>query len=178
MSASRTTPKELSALLYRVLDCLDNPATEEGEANDVIAEIEATIDELDKPYCRDPPDRGPALDWSEGASVNGTSFRDYYNSPWGFEETIALLVTASGQPAASPDQEKLSVEFRGTFNGSPFTLYDYKEDREIHIGGFDALNTCGLVAALTVALNAVAPTPYQAREYYDARGRHGWPVKR
>lgn len=115
------------------------------------------------------------LDWSE-PSIDGTSLRGYYESPWSFEETVARLITASGQPARSFDQYKTSVEFRGTFHGHVFTLYDYKEGRTIHIGGADDLDRVGFVKALTAALMLVTPTPYTAAEYYSDKIGHSWGI--
>ena len=108
-------------------------------------------------------------------SMGGGSLRGYYESPWMFEETVARLASASGQPAATSDGYKTSVEFTGTFKGHSFALYDYKEDRAIHIGGGDQLNLAGLVDALNTQLASVEPTPYSAKEYYDQRRGHGWP---
>lgn len=107
----------------------------------------------------------------------GTGLRGYYCSPWPFELTVAKLITASGQPAKSYDGYKTSVEFSGMFDGQPFTLYDYKEDREIHIGGHESLNITGLYEVLTAALGSVDPTPYEAKEYYDECVGHSWPKK-
>jgi|SRR5882672_4665549 len=104
----------------------------------------------------------------------GGSFRDYFKGPWSFEETVARLITASGQVAASCDEHKTSVEFLGRFEGQPFALYDYKEDREIHIGGQDGLNVAGLVKELLSELEAVQPTEYSAQEYYDEKKGHAW----
>jgi hypothetical protein len=109
--------------------------------------------------------------------LGGCWLRDYFKSPWGFEETVARLVALSGQPATSSDQYKTSVEFRGAFDGEYFALYDYKSDREIHIGGTNALDVAGLQAALATALATVRPMPYQAQEFYDdASPGHQWPL--
>jgi hypothetical protein len=105
----------------------------------------------------------------------GTSFRSYYDSPWTFEETVARLLTLSGQPAKSLDEYKTSVEFRGTFKGQVFTLYDYKEDRAFHVGGTEALDVVGLAIVLTGYLKDSPPSPYAAREYYNDKTGHGWP---
>jgi hypothetical protein len=105
----------------------------------------------------------------------GGHFRDYFKGPWSFEETVARLITASGQPAESSDQEKSSVDFVGVFEGQRFTLYDYKEDRQIHIGGENELNVAGLIEELTKELASVQPTEYVAREFYNERKGHQWP---
>lgn len=107
---------------------------------------------------------------------SGTALRGYYDSPWSFEETVARLITASGQPAQSFDQYKTSVEFTGYLDGKVFTLYDYKEDREIHIGGENGLNVYLLQELLTAELRKVEPTPYSVKEYYDQMEGHSYPV--
>lgn len=100
----------------------------------------------------------------------------FIDSPFSFEETVARLITLSGQdPTATTDQHKVSVEFTGLFNGHKFTLYDYKEDREIHIGGNERLDVKGLIQELLVSLNSVEPSTYWAPEYYDQEQGHGWP---
>jgi hypothetical protein len=112
------------------------------------------------------------------ARHGSTQLIAYYESPWSFEETVARLVTASGQPAASPDGgEKVSVEFTGAYRGQPFILYDYKGDRSIHIGGGHELTAPvrGLVNQLTEILSLVEPTPYQVAERYDEKKSHSWP---
>lgn len=117
----------------------------------------------------------PELVWSTDFA-DGTSLRGYFTLPGcTFQETVARLITLSGQnPSELSDRDKVSVEFGGTFDGRPFTLYDYKEGRALHIGGKDGLDVNGLIAHLRTALVDVAPTPYEAREYYDARLGHSW----
>jgi hypothetical protein len=120
------------------------------------------------------------LTWNADADLNGTSLQDYLMKgewPWSFEETVARLITASGQNPPANDGYKVSVEFIGTFNGKVFTLYDYKEDRELHIGAHNQDDIRGLTAAVRDALSAVEPSPYEAREYYDKeRGHRWWPA--
>lgn len=115
--------------------------------------------------------------WSDGAR-GGTSLQGYLdNLPWSFEESVARLKTLSGQdPTAASDKYKTSVEFGGTFNGRPFTLYDYKEGRQLHIGGTSKNYIPALKQHLLEQLKTVAPTPYTATEYYDDRCTHRWPL--
>lgn len=103
-----------------------------------------------------------------------TYLRGYLESPFSFEETVARLITLSGQDPTA-DGYKVSVEFVGMFGGQPFTLYDYKEDRKIHIGGNDKLDVEGLAQELLVKLSSVEPTPYRVKEYYDQEQGHGFP---
>lgn len=123
------------------------------------------------------PPEPPVLNWnSEGIETMGTSLQGYLTPvPWTFEETVARLVTLTGQKAQSSDRYKISVEFIGTFHGRPFTLYDYKSGGNIHIGGDHNLDVAGLRDELIEALGQVQPTPYEARLYYESRGSHRWP---
>lgn len=119
------------------------------------------------------------INWNtDNLSINGTSLQGYLdNVPWSFEETVARLLTLTNQPAQEQgDQEKVSVEFLGTYKGKVFTLYDYKEDFQIHIGGKSDLDVEGLREELLRQLETVEPTPYRARMWYgdsDA-GHHEW----
>jgi hypothetical protein len=119
--------------------------------------------------------RPAELKWN-GADVNGTSFRGMLSTPWSFEETVARLKALSGQdPTAQTDEYKVSVEFEGTFRGDTFTLYDYKGDNALHIGGTSDLDVAALQAALVPELWTVTPAPYTATIHYAERGTHGWP---
>lgn len=120
----------------------------------------------------------PELAWGPDRAAL-TGLRGYLRvEALSFEETIARLRTLSGQdPTKIADGYKTSVEFGGTFGDEPFFLYDYKADREIHIGGSDRLDVAGLHAALVDALRTAVPTPYEAREAYDGNRTHGWPAR-
>jgi len=115
------------------------------------------------------------ISWSTSLA-SGTSLRGYFEPPYTFEETVARLVALSGQsPADRSDGYKTSVEFVGHFKGQVFTLYDYKGDRSLHVGGTSALDVDGLRQALIVELATIAPVAYSAIEYYECAGRrHGW----
>lgn len=115
------------------------------------------------------------IDWK--TEWIGGSLQGYFCGPWSFEETVGRLITLSGQPAKSFDEYKTSVEFRGRWNGQPFTLYDYKEDREIHVGGDSKLDVKSLCGQLAKELVTVEPTAYTAAEHYDEEVGHSWPVK-
>lgn len=126
------------------------------------------------------------LVWDENVSPVATSLQGYLfeglptEPAWTFEETVARLITLTGQPATEQtDQYKVSVEFIGTFEGKVFTLYDYKEGRELHIGAAekDVRWMSRLKEAIFAALKEVEPTPYQADEYYDRNEGHGWPAR-
>lgn len=118
-----------------------------------------------------------AIKWGDVEWV-GTGLRGYLdNVPWSFEETVARLKTLSGQePGDRADRDKTSVEFNGTFGGKVFTLYDYKGDRTIHIGGNGDLDVASLRDALRRALDGVRPSAYEAEvpRYYGGRQVHQW----
>ena len=109
------------------------------------------------------------IEWDSSINIFDTHLIGYLNAPWSFEETVSRLITLSGQAAKSCDCYKVSVEFVGMFNGKVFTLYDYKCDRTLHIGGTSADHVPALRQALTRRLRRVAPTPYSAREYYKGK---------
>lgn len=118
------------------------------------------------------------LQWDVDADINGTSLCGYFNSGRPFTLTVAYLKAASGQdPTAAGDGYKVSVEFTGTFKGEPFSLYDYKGDDQIHIGGRPTLDVPGLELALTAAIEQVQPAEYTATRHYDETDgtSHGWP---
>jgi len=103
---------------------------------------------------------------------------DYLKTPWSFEETVARIYSAAGYDIFDIDEYKTSFEVVGSFNGKGFRLYDYCEDREVHIGGEkEDLNVRDLTEALVKVLSEVEPTPYEAEEFYDYREGYEWPVK-
>ena len=123
------------------------------------------------------------LTWDGMLSIDGTSLHGMFEPlPFSFEETVARLITLSGQApeTMNTDAYKVSVEFTGTFNGHTFTLYDYKGDRALHIGGRDGLPVKALILWLTEALQGVQPTDYTATEHYDDSDGlvHGFKVRR
>jgi len=108
--------------------------------------------------------------------IVGTSFRAYLdNLPWSFEETVARILTASGQPIFDQrDCCKQSFEAMGKFKGGVFTLYDYKGDKCIHIGGRGSLKVQELKDALQQVLAHANPTPYEAQIHYGQGGTYRW----
>ncbi len=105
----------------------------------------------------------------------GTGLSGYLKTPWSFEETVARLLGA-GFVRQPGDEYKCSVEFIGTFKGQTFTLYDYKEDRELHIGSATDIDVEALTAELLPLLTAATPQPYEADEYYSDCKGHSWPL--
>lgn len=122
----------------------------------------------------------PNLTWDAHVDAGGTSLRGHFMPAggWLFEELVARLITASGQDAvAAADGHKTSVEFSGTYCGHVFTLYDYKRDDELNIGGRLGLDVAGLVAELAWVVSIAHPTSYHAP--YPAEyggGAHGYTV--
>lgn len=100
----------------------------------------------------------------DNVSASGTSLRGYLDgTPWAFEELVARVKALSGVEIIGGDDDKTSVEFTGVFDGHVFTLYDYKGDRTLHIGGRGGLDVDGLKAVLVAQLAKVAPAAYTAR---------------
>lgn len=117
------------------------------------------------------------ITWNPDADINGTSLRGYLMErewPWSFEETVARLTALSGQDPAEKAGDKTSVEFIGQFNGETFTLYDYKGDNCIHIGGGRGTDVGRIRELVRAALEAVPPAPYRAVVTYDETRAHGW----
>lgn len=86
-----------------------------------------------------PTDWLSAITWHEGSSINGTSLRGYLTGK--FPEMQAKLQAMSGQTGDVDLDGKVTVQFIGVLNGEPFTIYDYRGEREpLHIGGSDALD--------------------------------------
>ena len=123
--------------------------------------------------------------WREG-EIDGTSFRGLWNDlPYSFEETVARLITVSGQNPIMFEEMpisyftingyKTSFDFHGTYEGKVFTLYDYKGDYRIHIGGKRGLNLEGLKQFLAEEIADSEPTPYEAVADYHPGIRHQWP---
>jgi hypothetical protein len=73
------------------------------------------------------------INWKETGSFGGTSLQGYLKGD--FKAQKVALKLASGQSGTERAGDKTTVEFVGTCNGKPFTLYDYKGDREFHVGG-------------------------------------------
>ena len=126
------------------------------------------------------------IKWGVG-EMNGTHLQGYwYELPYSFEETVARLITVSGQKPGGGGY-KSSFDFYGTYEGKVFTLYDYKGDYRIHIGGRSELELEELREVLTEEIADAEPTPYEAvAEYHGPEIledgtenedfiRHQWP---
>ena len=114
----------------------------------------------------------------EQVDTLNTAFRSYLDDlPWPFEEAVARILAVSRQPIFDQtDRCKMSFEARGKFEGSVFTLYDYKRDGRVHIGGPANLKVEDLKKALRVVLADAAPAPYEARIHYGRDGTYRWPA--
>ena len=97
----------------------------------------------------------------------GTSRIGYLEPlPWTFDETVGRIITLTGQKPERGD--KVEFDFVGTYKGHAFTLYDYKCDGQIHIGGTreTAVLLNELKAALLEDLKMVVPAEYTYRPSY------------
>lgn len=99
----------------------------------------------------------------------GTSFNDYLEiKDMSFEEVVARLYNLSDQEIFDKtDKYKVSFDIHGSYKGNVFTLYDYKGDNMIHIGGKDGLDVKGLKKELIKLIKKSVPKPYIAKLYYD-----------
>lgn len=118
------------------------------------------------------------LSWPQNASAVGTGLSGYLpNVPGGFAETIARLLTMTGQDPFTDwtDDDgdgKVAIQFIGRFNGILFTLYDYKgDDDALHIGSAGGLDIEALKALLVDQLPYFAPKPFTATTSPDYDGK-------
>lgn len=109
------------------------------------------------------------LIWDDTIKATGTSGRGRFEgSPYSFETTVARFVAIAYGPEGhrfpfhEDSDDKVSVYFVGTFNGKVFTLYDYKRDQQIHIGGSPDLDVEGLIQELRRLFVNAAPAPWSA----------------
>jgi len=86
------------------------------------------------------------IHWNVG-NRNGTHLRGFFEAADGDFEGVVAKLTALGAIDDGPG-DKTTVELTGLFNGAVFTLYDYRYDGRLHIGGHDTLDVDGLKAAL------------------------------
>ncbi|XWV25585.1 putative ORFan [Tupanvirus deep ocean] len=116
-----------------------------------------------------------AIIFDQNTDVNFTSLRDYLEHPYSFEEAVARLYALAGWNIFDLcDQYKTTFEVCGTFNGEVFTLYDYKEDNKIHIGGRESLDTIGLQKVLLELMDNATPKEYTASYHYGSEGGYSW----
>ena len=112
------------------------------------------------------------IKWRDG-EINGTHLKGYWNDlPYSFEETVARLITVSGQkPYATGEGllggHKCSFDFHGTYEGKVFTLYDWKGSYDFHIGGRTHIDIEELKQVLTEEIADAEPTPYEAEADYE-----------
>jgi hypothetical protein len=91
-----------------------------------------------------------------------------FDQSWTFERVVACLYNLSNQKIFKQgDKYKLSFEVVGSYDGKPFTLYDYKASYCVHIGGNDDLNVPELKKELIQLIKNTKPKPFTARIHYD-----------
>ncbi|XWV26925.1 hypothetical protein QJ857_gp0125 [Tupanvirus soda lake] len=116
--------------------------------------------------------------FDQNADTNFTSLRGYLTHPYSFEEAVARLYSLAGWNIFELcDQYKTTFEVSGTFNGQVFTLYDYKEDNVIHIGGRDSYDIKELQKNLLELMENVKPKEYTASYHYGSEGGYSWMEK-
>ena len=100
-----------------------------------------------EPTCGHNDGGGRHDDHLERRRQQRDALRGFFDAADGdFEGAVAKLM-ALGAVDDGPG-DKTTVEFHGTYNGAVFTLYDYRYDGRLHIGGHDGLDVDGLKAAL------------------------------
>lgn len=73
------------------------------------------------------------LKWNEG-NINGTCLVGLLDNVSGYAAAVAAKLVSLGAVDEGPG-DKTTYEFRGTFHGAVFTLYDYYGSSTLHIGG-------------------------------------------
>lgn len=113
-----------------------------------------------------------SITFRENIDTSNTHFQDLLSiTDMTFQEIVARLYGASNQKIFdNSDEYKTSFEIRGIHNGNIFTLYDYKCDYQIHIGGHDDLDIFDLKKDLTTLILNTEPKSYVAKLYYDCEG--------
>ena len=96
-----------------------------------------------------------------------------------FEEIIARLYNLSNQEIFDQgDNGKTSFEVFGTFKGEPFTLYDYKKDFDIHIGGTSKLDVKNFRIELDELIMKASPKNYKAKTFYHKKIKYKYPQRK
>ena len=104
--------------------------------------------------------------------INNTSFIDYYTPSIKFEEIVARLNTIGIKNNINifdnADKYKTTFELDGKYGDNVFSLYDYKSNNMIHIGGHKGkLDVAGLKKHLDSVLFDNEPTNFTQKYYYD-----------
>ena len=71
-----------------------------------------------------------------------------------FENTFGKIRVFGGKNV-SYGGDNSTFEFIGTYDGQQYSLYDYKNDRNVHIGGGAKLNVSGLKTFLLKQLDEI-----------------------
>jgi hypothetical protein len=66
------------------------------------------------------------------------------------------------------DEYKISFLLSGKYKGEVFTIYDYKGDECIHIGGKNTLDIKSLIKELNELIKMTEPLEYKAKYHYDS----------
>lgn len=109
--------------------------------------------------------------------LNDEKFNEKY-FPYGsqisdFNETVAKLNRIGNDNNINifdnqySDGYKESFSLTGLYKEEVFTLYDYKADQCIHIGGNDNLDIKNLISELNELLKNTNPLEYTAKYHYD-----------
>lgn len=96
-------------------------------------------------------------------------FHEYYdpkvweNAYFSFPEMVGRLRSLCDYDIFDDPIEKTSFNVIGTYKGNTFTLYDYKGDHNIHIGGYKGkLDVSELIRILADNIKKTQPCTYEA----------------
>jgi hypothetical protein len=97
-----------------------------------------------------------------------------YDKTWTFERILAGINAIANQVIFDDGNfDKSSFTAEGTYKGKYFSLYDYKGDRSIHVGGGNELDVKGLVDELNKLIKLAEPKPFSCRcSYTNAKYRY------
>ena len=106
----------------------------------------------------------------------------YHNYKFNFEELVAKLVTAFGEEVLKGSSDnKTSIDicldlYEDEDKICSFSLYDYKEDFTLHIGGLKDANDHkkDIIDALNEFFSATESTPYVNKTKYDQQVLYSW----
>ena len=105
--------------------------------------------------------------FDENADSSG-HFLDYITPPYPFEESVARLYALAGYEIFDcTDEFKLSFNASGTYKGKPFSIYDWKCDNLLHVGGKDDFDIVSFKKDIVKLMKTVKPKHYEAKYYYN-----------
>ena len=122
-----------------------------------------------------------ALQFDSDVDLNGTHLLGYLDHPYLFAQALSRLYYLADYNIFADrnrgDIYKSSFGINGSYEGKRFSLYDYKDDERIHIGGDDNLNLDGLKHQLLCMMEtANEPSFVTHSNYTFPVHEYSWPT--